>query len=131
MEIAKKKVERVYDEQQNEKLMNQFEYIEKLECQRRWDAVKTAGSSDSNHVPVLIAKGTPPKTNIGPTHDWFVEYGTSTNTPDSNEPFSSLLHSDKTPADDILIETKKKIYAANEEYSKVIDDECNGSEDMT
>ena len=131
MEIANKKVERACDEQQNEKLMNQFERIEKLECQRRWDAVKTAGSSDSNHVPILVAKGTPPKISIGSINDWFVEFDTSTNTPDSNEPFSSLLRSDKTPADDILIETKKKIYAANEEYSKVIDDACNGSEDTS
>jgi len=131
MEIANKQVERVYDEQQNEKLMNQFEHIEKLECQRRWDAVKTAGSSDSNHVPILVAKGTPPKTNTGPTNDWFVEFDTSTNSPDSNEPFSSLLHSDETPADDILIETKKKIYEANEENSKVIDDACNGSDEKS
>ena len=131
MEIANKKVERACDEQQNEKLMNQFERIEKLEYQRRWDAVKTAGPSNSNHVPILVAKGTPPKISIGSINDWFVEFDTSTNTPDSNEPFSSLLRSDKTAADDILIETKKKIYAANEEYSEVIDDACHGSEDSS
>ena len=137
IEIANKKAEKFRYENEHEKLMNQFEHIEKLECQRRWDAVTTTESLDCHRVPIIVPKVTPLKANAGTTNDWFVQFDTTSsnsNGNDTNEPFSSLLHSDKALADESLIEEKKRAYADKEDENGMLNnidnDEGEGKSEL-
>jgi len=123
MDIANEKAERIRDEQKHETLMNQFEHIEKLENKRNWDAVTTIESLDCHRGPVIVPAATPLKSNLGTANDWFVKFDTTNvNGHNTDEPFSSLLRSDKTLLDESLIEEKKRFYAGSEEQVGILDD---------
>ena len=122
MEITNEKSERIRDEHKQEILMNQFEHIEKLESKRHWDSVTTIKPLDCDRVPIIVSAATPLKSNLGTTNDWFAKFDTTNaNGNNKNEPFSSLLYSDKTLMEESLMEEKKIIYTENEEHIDILD----------
>jgi hypothetical protein len=104
---ANRQIEREYDELQNEKLMNQFEQIEKLECQRRWNTAKKNEITRTSDSAVHTPRG---NISVLSSNDWFVDTNASIEAEDNNEAFSSLLcaqpHNNTTDA----IAAKKKLY---------------------
>lgn len=99
------------DHMENDKLMHRFQQIEKMESQRRWkeEQRKKNLRNRSCHLAQIIPKGSGANTN-----DWFVDFNANANEVNMNEPFSSLLDSQKTATDVTLIERKKKIYEDKE-----------------
>lgn len=113
IDAANRKIERESDALQNEKLMNQFEQIEKLECQRRWNAAQKQDITRTNdklfHSPKV-------NSSVFSSNDWFVDNITSIDAEDTNEAFSSLLRTTgKNDATDAIVE-KKNLYNIKSGY---------------
>ena len=118
--MANKKFDHSCDAMQNEKLMEKFERIETLECQRRWIEVQQKDSQlDRSYIPPskkaqarahLSSNKLSQSFDIPPTNDWFMESRTDVS---ENEPFSSLLvpSTANDPLD--LIEEKKQKYESH------------------
>lgn len=107
MVAATKEVEREYDALQNEKLMNQFEQIEKLECQRRWNNATKKDVSRSSSKPPVLSKSF---SSVLSSNDWFVDLNPSIEAEDTNESFTSLLCTNKVNDTQDIIHEKKKLY---------------------
>lgn len=103
---ANRQMERECDALQNEKLMNQFEQIQKLECQRRWN---TAKKNEVARISDNVFHSPPGNSSVLSSNDWFVDTNAPMQGEDTNEVFSSLLCTSPTnDATDVIIEKKKR-----------------------
>jgi hypothetical protein len=103
---ANRQMERECDALQNEKLMNQFEQIQKLECQRRWN---TAKKNEVVRISDNVFHSPPRNSSVLSSNDWFVDTDAPMQGEDTNEVFSSLLCTNPTnDAADAIVEKKKR-----------------------